>query len=145
MFGNRKKATTPPPEKRYAIGDPFAVIPVKPENVEVKEDSRGMIHLRLWDKPKGLTGKVVDWLRYDYSRKLELDETARCITVASMDTPRWMPSPSASPRSSRISRKDAEQAVILFTKKLMTMDFSALIIPGRVSLARRSHDKSITS
>lgn len=142
MFRTRKKAAaTPPPERKTAIGDPFAVIPVQPDGVELKRDSRGMIHLRLTAKPAGLTGKVVDWLRYDYSRKLELDENGSLYysyvdgqTTLDTITDRLA-------AKLDISRKEAETAVILYTKKLMTMDFLALIIPEDL-LARSHYEKS---
>jgi len=54
--------------------DPLAAIPLKPANVELRQDSRGCFHLRLTPPLKPLQRKVATWLRYDYTRKLELDE-----------------------------------------------------------------------
>ncbi len=129
MFRKRKKPpTTPPPERRNGDwrsvrGDSRA----SRITSRLKRDSRGMIHLRLMAKPTGLTGKVVDWLRYDYSRKLELDENGSLYyELCRRRTPRWIPSPIASPRNSTSAARRRKQPVILFTKKLMTMDFLAL-------------------
>ena len=64
---------TPPPA-RPIIKDPFAVIPLQPEDVTVKRDSRGVIHLRRLQPISGPMRRLAGWLRYDYSRKIALDE-----------------------------------------------------------------------
>ena len=55
--------------------DPLAAIPLKPENVELREDVHGRLHLRLTPVLGPWQRRIATWLRYDYTRKLELDET----------------------------------------------------------------------
>jgi len=114
---------------RPIIADPFAVIPLQPEDVTVRRDSRGHIHLRRLPPLRGLKRRVANWLGYDYSRKLELDEHGTLYyeladgnhtlrTIADRMT-------SASGRD----RKLVEQGVIVFTKKLMTLNMVVLKVP----------------
>jgi len=140
FFWKRKKPEAPLVPEKTAIGDPFAVVPVKPEDVELKRDSHGMIHLRLTAKPDGLTGKLVDWLRYDYTRKLELDETGTlyysCVdghTTLDTITNRIA-------EKLEISRQDAERNVIQFTKNLMMRNLLSLMVPEEL-VARRSNEQ----
>ena len=132
MAFRRKKAQGP------VISDPFAVIPVQPENVDQRTDSHGMIHLRLRHEPRGFAKTVARWLRYDYARKIELDEhgsfyyqyvdgrTPLDVIVERMA------------EHLEVERKEAEEAVVLFTKKLMTMNMIALKVPES---ALRSSDE----
>lgn len=141
MFRRRKKPSAPPAKPESMIRNPFAVIPVKPADVEIKRDSHGNIHLRLSTKPQGLTGKVADWLRYDYSRRLELDENGTlyysCVDgETTLDT-----ITNHIAEKLQISRHDAEESVIVFTKKLMTLNLLALIVPEDL-MARRSNEQS---
>jgi len=121
----RKKAPAPRP----IIADPFAVIPIQPDDVTVKRDSRGMIQLRRQQPINGLLRRVAGWLRYDYSRKVALDEhgtlyygfvdgthTLRAIVDRMLE-------------SSGRDRKSVETGVIVFTKKLMTLNMVALKVP----------------
>lgn len=52
-------------QEHPVVNDPLAAIPIKPDNVEVRMDSRGMMHLRLTVEPKGLGKILADWVRYD--------------------------------------------------------------------------------
>ena len=114
---------------RPIIADPFAVIPLQPEDVAVRRDSRGHIHLRRLAPLSGLRRRVADWLGYDYSRKIELDEhgTLYYGLVDGNHTLRAIVDLMTS--TSGRNRKTVEQGVILFTKKLMTMDMVALKVP----------------
>ncbi|MHB9024595.1 MAG: hypothetical protein ACYC7E_10520 [Armatimonadota bacterium] len=111
------------------VTDPLAVIPLQPEGVEQKRDSRGMLHLRLHAEPPGLVGKVARWMHYDYTRKVELDEYGTYYySLIDGQTPlkkiiRKMADYLG------VSRDETEKMVILFTKKLMTMNMLALKVP----------------
>ena len=112
------------------IRDPFEVMPLAPANVEVRRDSRGRIHLRLNFPVAGLRKRVAGWLGYDYSRKLELDEQGTLYygMVDGNTTLRQIVSRMAAQTAA--PEKQIEEQVILFTKKLMTMDLVALKVPA---------------
>jgi len=111
------------------VRDPFAVIPVQPDNVDQRRDSRGMIHLRLRIEPEGFAKKVADLLRYDYSRKIELDEYGTYYySLVDGETPLSVFVDKMAEKL-QVERKQAEEAVVLFTKKLMTMNMIALKVP----------------
>lgn len=111
------------------IRDPFAVVPVRPERVEMRFDSKGNIHLRLHAEPGGNVGEVAKKLGYDYTRKLELDrygtEYYKCVdgetTLGGIVK--------VMSKKFKKSRKQMERSVILFTRKLMQMNFIVLRIP----------------
>ncbi|MHB9134098.1 MAG: hypothetical protein ACYDBB_23760 [Armatimonadota bacterium] len=132
MFG-RKSADR---SKQPLIPDPFAVIPIKPEQVELKRDSHGMIHLRLHATPKGLAKKIAEMVGYDYTRKLELDEygTFYYSHVDGETTLETIVAHMTEKLGN--TRKETEKAVILFTKKLMVMNMLALKIPHTAEEAR---------
>jgi hypothetical protein len=111
------------------IADPFAVIPIQPEDVAVRRDSRGNIHLRRMPQMTGLRRRVANWLGYDYSRKIELDEhgTLYYGLVDGNHTLRTITDRMTS--ASGRDRKVVEQGVIVFTKKLMTMNMVVLKVP----------------
>ncbi len=124
FWRKRKPAPARPPAH-----DPFAAIPMKPDNVELKRDSRGMIHLRLHPEVKGFNKRVAHLLGYDYTKKIELDEygtlyyglvdganTLRRIADAMVD------------QLGR-SREEVERGVIVFTKTLMTKNLILLRVP----------------
>jgi len=120
------KASQP---QRPLIADPFAVIPVQPDDVDQRRDSSGMIHLRRRVEPKGFTKKVADFLRYDYARKIELDENGTFYySQVDGETPLSVFVDKLAEKLD-VERKQAEEAVILFTKKLMTMNMIALKVP----------------
>ena len=111
------------------IGNPFAAIPVQPENVDLRRDSQGMVHLRLRIEPQGFAKKMAEWLRYDYARKIELDEYGS-FYYSQVDgvTPLDHIINSMAEKLGT-GRDEAEEAVVLFTKKLMTMNLLALMVP----------------
>jgi hypothetical protein len=111
------------------IADPFAVIPIQPEDVAVRRDSHGNIHLRRMPQLDGLRRRVANWLGYDYSRKIELDEhgTLYYELVNGTHTLRTIADRMAS--ASGRDRKAVEEGVIVFTKKLMTMNMVLLKVP----------------
>ena len=118
-----KKPTGP------VVRDPFAVIPVQPDNVDQRRDSRGMIHLRQRIEPEGFAKKVADFLRYDYARKIELDENGTFYySLVDGETPLSVFVDKMAEKL-EVERKQAEEAVVLFTKKLMTMNMIALKVP----------------
>ena len=110
--------------------DPFTAIPQQPENVDQRRDSQGMIHLRLRIEPQGFAKKIADWLHYDYAQKLELDEygTFYYSRVDGNATLHDIVEDMAREYADW-NRKQVEEAVILFTKKLMTMNMLALRVP----------------
>jgi len=118
-------------EPRVVIGDPFAVIPVVPPDVEVRTDSRGMIHLRLRHKIGGMRQKIAGWMGYDYSRKIAMDEYGTYFfkMIDGMTTLRTI----ADRMDAQWKRGSAatDPGVILFTKKLMTMNMIELKVPRR--------------
>ena len=116
------------------IRNPFAVIPVQPENVDQQQDSHGMIHLRLRIEPQGFARKVGRLLRYDFTRKIELDEygTLFYSNVDGKTTLETIVQKMAVKLG--VERKQAEEAVLLFTKKLMTMNMIALKVPENAQI-----------
>jgi hypothetical protein len=118
-----------PPATRAAIADPFGVIPLQPEDVAVRRDSQGHIHLRRFPPLSRLQQRVATWLRYDYSRKIELDEhgTLYYGLVNGSHTLRTIVDQMTA--ASGRDRKIVEEGVIVFTKKLMTMNMLALKVP----------------
>ena len=121
---------SPPAPPRPVIVDPFAVVPVTPANVQARRDNQGMIHLQLQVEMKGLRKKVADRLGYDYSRKLELDEYGSLyFSLVNGATPLKTIVDQMIARTGK-SRQEVEQAVILFTKKLMTMNMIVLKVPA---------------
>jgi len=126
-MGSRKAEQ---PAQRPEIRDPFAVIPVQPENVDQQRDSHGMIHLRLRIEPQGLAKTIAKLLRYDYARKIELDEYGT-LYYSQVDGRTTLDAiVNAMAKKLGVERKEAEEAVVLFTKKLMTMNMIALKVPG---------------
>ena len=111
------------------IRDPFGVIPRVPPNVALKHDSRGMIHLRLALPLRGLKKRVADWLGYDYSRKLELDEYGT-LYYSLVDGARPLDA-IIDGMAVRLGqeRQALESRVMLFTRKLMTMNMIQLEVP----------------
>ena len=112
------------------IKDPFDVIPIQPENVELKRDSHGMIHLRVTHQPpKGFGATVARWLRYDYSHKVELDEygTFYYSLIDGASTLRAITERMADKLGKPV--QETREMVILYTKKLMTINMIMLKVP----------------
>lgn|GEM_PF-791628 len=111
------------------IKDPFAVIPVRPDRVEVKTDSLGNIHLRLDATPDGSIGRIAKRYGQDYSRKLELDRYGtEYYSQIDGETPLGTIIDRMA-RKFKKKRKQLEGGVMLITRKLMQMNFVVLKIP----------------
>ncbi|OPZ87421.1 MAG: Coenzyme PQQ synthesis protein D [bacterium ADurb.Bin429] len=129
-MAKRRKREQPAEETpREITDDMLAVIPIRPENVETREDSQGMLHLRVMLAPEGLVGRVAKWMRYDYSRTYELDEFGTYFyrqvdgTTSLKTIIRRMVKQFDKPY------KDVEYAVVLFTKTLMMKNMLVLEMP----------------
>ncbi len=121
-----QKQTPPTPTATTYAADPFAAVPVKPDDVELRRDGQGRIHLRLLPALTGLRKRLADMLGYDYSRRLELDEYGSLFYgLVDGRTPLRVIADRLAEQSGR-SRSDVEQGVILFTRKLMVMNLLAL-------------------
>ena len=123
MFWQKKPA--PAPEVRLK-NDPLAAIPLKPANVELREDPDGCLHLRLTPPLTPLQLKVAGWLRYDYTRKLTLDEhgTLYYRLVDGQHSLSAIVDELA--RKIGKDRRDVATMVVTFTKMLMTRNMVAL-------------------
>jgi len=113
------------------IVDPFAVIPLRPTNVELKHTQAGCLSLRLQPQLNRVHAKVSRWLGHDYSRKIELDEwgTLFYAMVDGTHTLREIADRLAA--QSQRDLQDVERGVILFTKKLMTLEMLQLKVPAK--------------
>ena len=123
MFGTKKKKGGKP---RTHIKDPLAVIPLIPDHVEQKRDSRGMLHLKVAVPMEGWRARIAGWLGYDYSKKVVLDKvgTAYYELVDGQRTSRQIIDALSS--STDLSRDDLARHVLLFTRALMTRGLIAL-------------------
>jgi hypothetical protein len=106
--------------------DPFLAVPLKPENIEMKKDSAGRLHLRLRLELKGLKKRIASWMGYDYSRKVSLDEYGTLYYslvdgVRSLEAIVEQMTPAL-----KKSRKEVEEKVVIFTKQLMTRNMILL-------------------
>ena len=108
--------------------DPLAAIPLKPENVELKPDSRGCLHLRMTPPLKPLKRKVAKWLGYDYTSRLELDEYGSHY-YRLIDGQRPL-SAIVDELAKKLGKERSEVAkmVVVFTKTLMTRNMVVLKI-----------------
>lgn len=126
---------------RPRLKDPLAVIPLKPDAVDLKRDSGGMIHLRRRGDLRGLRKKMADFLGHDYSQKLELDEYGTLYyTLADGSHTLHHIVDAMLPRVKK-DRKEVEGMVVLFTKKLMTMNLIHLKVPGE-TIAGGAHERA---
>jgi len=123
------------------ITNRFAVIPFLPTGVEVKRDSRGMIHLRTTIPPPGLAWRIARFFKFNYSRTLELDEHGTYF-FSQIDgvTPLSKIITRMATRL-EVPREKAEETVILFMKKLMISNMVALQVP-EAACARRDDEQS---
>jgi hypothetical protein len=124
---------TPP----VRIKDPFAVIPLKPDNVELKRDSRNRIHLRLNRPVTGARKWLSAHLGYDYARKVELDENGTLYYGLVDGTHTLRQITAALAAHSELSPADMEKWVVLFTKKLMIENLVVLKVPAEAQLRSR--------
>lgn len=129
MFWRRNPPTPVPTTGRNS--DPLAAIPLKPTNVELREDSQGCLHLRLTPPLGPVQRKVAGWLGYDYTRKLTLDEhgTFYYRLVDGQHSLAAIVDELA--RKLGQDRRDVATMVVTFTKMLMTRNMVVLkITPG---------------
>ena len=129
MFWRRTPPTPVPTAGRNP--DPLAAIPLKPTNVELREDSQGCFHLRLTPTLGPVQRKVAGWLGYDYTRKLTLDEhgTFYYRLVDGQHSLAAIVDELA--RKLGQDRRDVATMVVTFTKMLMTRNMVVLkITPG---------------
>ena len=126
MFGRIKSAPPAPAATRPA--DPLAAIPLKPTNVELREDSQGCLHLRLTPTLGPIQRKVARWLGYDYTRKLALDEhgTFYYRLVDGQHTLAAIVDELAQKLGQ--DRREVATMVVTFTKLLMTRNMIVLKI-----------------
>ena len=125
LFRKKTKQSTP---TQY-IRDPFAAVPLQPDCVEMKYDSLGQVHLRLSVSPTGMKKRIANWLGYDYTKKLQLDEFGSFFyEQIDGQTPLAVIVTRMTLKFDK-TREELEGPVILFTKKLMTLHMIALIIP----------------
>ncbi len=111
--------------------DPLAAVPLRPGNVELRRDSRGLAQLRLSRAPAGrLTRTVAGWLRHNFTRTVELDE-AGTMYFDLVDGKRALRE-IASALADRTGRPTAEveAAVTAFTRQLMTKNLIWLKVPA---------------
>jgi hypothetical protein len=131
---SRKK--TPPPCPPAA--DPLAAVPLKPDNVEIRRDTQGRIHLKLTPVLKPLHRKVAVWLHYDYCAKVELDEVGShyyslvdgCHSLSAIVDEMGV--------KLGKSRDEIAMQVIEFTKSLMVRNMLALKVPVDTPMRGRS-------
>jgi hypothetical protein len=125
-FGSKRVSTSTKP----VIRNPLAVIPVRPDCVELKHDYAGHIHLCLNSSPKGLSGRIAKIVGYDYTRKLQLDEYGSFYysLVNGTNTLKTIVGKMAVQFNKE--DKQMEENVILFTKKLMVMNMLVLKVPS---------------
>jgi hypothetical protein len=125
-FGRRQPA--PPVDIPQAL----RAIPRRPETVEVKEDSRGMLHLRVTQAPGGFAKKVAEWLHQSYTRTYELDEFGtfyyrQVDGATSLKKIAKRLYQEFGPQTGR-SRDEIEMAVVIFTKSLMLKNALELLV-----------------
>ena len=128
LFGRRRKNSG---KAGLLTRDPFDVVPFRPENVEIRHDSAGNAHLRMWPELKGLRKKIADVLGYDYSRKVQLDGYGTMYFKMADGANRLRDIADRMAADSGRDRKEVDEGVILFTKKLMTMNMIALRVADR--------------
>jgi hypothetical protein len=113
---------------RGVLKDPFDAIPIIPESVEIREDREGNVQLRVPQDLGRMREKVADWLGQDHSSKVALDEHGSFF-IRQIDGERDLKMiVDAMVEHSGRARKDVEEGVVLYTKKLMTKNMLALKI-----------------
>ncbi len=112
--------------KQVYLQDPLSAIPMLPANVEKKKDDRGLVQLRIEIPLKKWQKKIVDFLRYDYSKVIALDEMGSAFydRVDGHASLRQIAQEMATLFNANIA--EMEKAVMNFTKSLM--ERSALIL-----------------
>lgn len=126
------------PDHAPRIADPLAVIPFRPENVDLKYDSQQRAHLRVRVPLTGFLKRVADRCGYDYTKKSMLDEygtaymsladgQADLKTIIAQMATQFGKTP-----------KEMEAAVMLFTKTLMTKQLIALKVPESAQMRNKA-------
>jgi len=122
-----RKAPKEPP-RVPVFRDPLAAVPLRPDSVDIRYDSSGCAHLRARPELKGLMKKVAGLCGYDLSRRVQLDSHGTLFMSmvdgrnSLRDIVERMVADSGRPK------KEVEEGVVLFTKKLMTMNMIQLRI-----------------
>lgn len=114
--------------KPKSTANPLAAIPLKPDNVELRPDPDGNVHLRMTPPLKPMQLKVAKWLGYDYTRKLTLDEYGS-LYYRLIDGRRPL-SDIVDELTKKLGkeRKEVAMMVVTFTKHLMMRNMIALKI-----------------
>lgn len=108
------------------LKDPFDAVPFVPEHVEMREDSSGNLQIRVERKLGRMRTKVADWLGQDHSTMVALDEHGTFF-VRQIDGERDLRAiVSAMVEHSGRERKEVEEGVVIYTKKLMVKNMIAL-------------------
>ncbi len=123
------------PRKIY-VQDPLDVIPVVPLNVETKKNENGLLHLRAHIPLKKWQKKIADFLRYDYTKVLQLDEmgTAFYERVDGIRSIRQIAREMALIFKADVS--SMEDAAIKFTKMLMERSMLVLKLEKENSIGQ---------
>ncbi|MBI2437632.1 MAG: PqqD family protein [Lentisphaerae bacterium] len=122
------------PRSTY-IRDPLAVIPLTPENVEQKRSSAGTIHLRARVPLKGLRKRVADWLGYEYTKTVALDELGSAF-YEQVDGQRSLREiAEAMLKASGRGPRELEEHIVLFTRLLMARNMLVLKVTPANRLA----------
>jgi len=131
-YGRKNRKATP------VIRDRLAVVPLIPANVEVKRDSQGLIHLRQTVRVNRLRQKLADIFGFDYSRRIALDDYGT-LYFGLVDGKRTLREimEGMAPKFAG-GGSEIEQSVMLFTKKLMSMQMIALAVPPDSRQGRKS-------
>lgn len=120
-----------------AMSDPFEAVPVRLAGVEERADPRGCLHLRRGEALSPWRRRLAQWLRYDYSRKVELDEWGT-LFFRLVDGKRSLRSIAQEiVRQSGHPCHEVEQAVLLFTRALMIRQYLGVRIPVKGGEERR--------
>lgn len=109
--------------------DPLSAIPLRPADVDLRRDSQGCIHLRRKEPVGPWLARVAQWLRYDFTRTLALDEHGTRFydaingETSLRDIARQLGESTGRPQA------EVEQGVIAFTRTLMTRHLIELRLP----------------
>jgi hypothetical protein len=103
-------------------------VPLRPDGLEIRHDSSGCAHLRVSPELKGLMKRVAGLCGYDLSRKVQLDRYGT-LFIGMVDGRNSLHDIVARMAAdSGKDRKEVEEGVVLFTKKLMIMNMIQLRI-----------------
>jgi len=120
------------------LRDPLEAVPFVPETVEMKEDSAGNLQLRVQQKLGRMRRRVADLLGQDHSAKVALDEHGTFF-MRQVDGERDLRAiVDVMVDHSGRERKEVEDGVVLYTKKLMVKNMLALKVRHRTDQTDRS-------